>query len=102
MHTRVDLQQELETFLGSRNVYFQPPSNVKMQYPCIVYDWSKVKPEYANNYMYMHTKCYEVTIIDQNKDSNLPDRFLTAYPYVSFSRNYPADGLWHFVFTLFY
>lgn len=102
MHTRVDLQNELEQFLGSRNVYFQPPSNVHLKYPCIIYDWSKLKPEYADNYIYLHTKGYEVMIIDQDKDSELPDRFLTAFPYISFSRIYPADGLWHFVYTLYY
>ena len=102
MHTRVDLQNELERFLGSRNVYFQPPSNVKLKYPCIIYDWARVKPEYANNYIYMHTKAYEVMIIDQNKDSELPDRFLRYLPYTSFSRIYPADGLWHFVYNVYY
>ncbi len=102
MHTQVDLQNALEQFLGSRNVYFQPPSNVHLKYPCIIYDWSKVKPEYANNYMYMHTKAYEVMIIDQKKNSEFPDKFLTAFPYVSFSRVYPADGLWHFVYNLYY
>ena len=102
MHTQADLQQELENFLGSRNVYFQPPSNVRLKYPCIIYDWGKPKTEYANNFIYMHTKAYEVTIIDQNKISELPDRFLTAFPYVSFSRIYSADGLWHFVYNLYY
>ena len=102
MHTQADLQRELETFLGSRKVYFQPPSNVKLEYPCIIYDWARLQTEYANNYIYMHTKAYEVTIIDQKKNSTLPDRFLTAFQYVSFSRAYPADGLWHFVYNLYY
>lgn len=102
MHTQVDLQQELENFLGSRNVYFQPPSNVKLKYPCIIYDWSNVSPEYADNYMYLHTKAYEVIIVDQNKNSELPDKFMLGFKYVRFSRIYPADGLWHFVYNLYY
>lgn len=102
MHTRVDLHNALVSFLGSRNVYFQPPSNVKMQYPCIIYDFANPDIRYANNFIYAHTKCYQVTIVDQNKDSELPDKFLRYLPYIKPSRTYPADGLWHFVYTLFY
>lgn len=102
MHTRVDLQNKLEEFLGSRNVYFQPPSNVKLKYPCIIYDFAKPDVEHANNFIYMYTKAYEVIIIDQNKDSELPDKFIRFLPYISYSRAYPADGLWHFVYNLYF
>lgn len=102
MHTQVDLQNALEAFLGSRNVYFQPPSNVRLQYPCIKYNFARPSVEYANNYIYMHMKAYEVTIIDQKKNSELPDKFLRYLPYTSYSRAYAADGLWHFVFNLYY
>lgn len=102
MHSRVDLQNELERFLGSRNVYFQPPSNVNLKYPCIIYDFAKPDTEYANNFIYMHTKAYEVMIVDQNKDSELPDKFLRFLPYTSYSRAFPADGLHHFIFNLYY
>ena len=102
MHSRVDLQHELERFLGSRNVYFQPPSNVNLKYPCIIYDFAKPDTEYANNFIYMHTKAYEVMIVDQNKDSELPDKFLRFLPYTSYGRAFPADGLHHFIFNLYY
>ena len=102
MHTQGDLQSALETFMGNRNVYFQPPSNVHMTYPCIIYDWATPDIEYANNFIYMHTKSYLVTIVDQNKISEIPDKFLRAFQYVKPGRIYKADGLWHFTFNLFY
>ena len=37
MANRLDLQALLEDLLGSRNVYYQPPESVKMNYPAIVY-----------------------------------------------------------------
>ena len=37
MGTRLELQSKLEEILGSRQVYYQPPETVKMEYPAIVY-----------------------------------------------------------------
>ena len=34
---RLELHEILCTILGSRNVYFQPPESIKMNYPAIVY-----------------------------------------------------------------
>ena len=102
MASRLELHEELVNILGSRNVYFQPPSNVKLKYPCIIYDFAKPDVEHANNFIYMYTKAYEVIIIDQNKDSELPDKFIRFLPYISYSRAYPADGLWHFVYNLYF
>ena len=56
MKTRVDLQQKLEDFLGSRNVYFQPPENIRLKFPCIIYSYIVPKTEYANNLIYYHKK----------------------------------------------
>ena len=39
--TRLDLQSYLKTLTA--NVYFQPPENVKLNYPCIIYD-NQMKP----------------------------------------------------------
>ena len=37
MSKRIDLGNKLKEILGSSNVYFQPPDNLKMVYPCIRY-----------------------------------------------------------------
>ena len=42
MDKRQTLQSELEAILGSRNVYYQPPANLKMQYPAIRYKKQKI------------------------------------------------------------
>ena len=102
MRTRAELQTELETFLGSRNVYFQPPESIKIKYPCIMYNYANPDIDYANNYIYFHMKCYEVTIVDEDPDSELPDKLLYAFQYIKPGRVYPADHLWHFTFKLYY
>jgi len=47
MAPRLELQEVLESLLGSRNVYFQPPLNLKMNYPCIIYKRDDAETEFA-------------------------------------------------------
>lgn len=99
MAPRLQLQSLLETLTD--NVYFQPPTNVKLRYPCIIYEWDDAESEFANNVPYHVTKRYQVTVIDRNPDSTLPDQ-LTALPMCTFNRFYTADDLNHVVFNLFF
>lgn len=100
MLSRIDLQTKLEEILGSRNVYFQPPASVKMQYPAIVYSRSDIVPEFANNGLYMYSPRYEVILIDKNPDSEFVEKIL-ALPYCIFDRHYEAENLNHDVFTIY-
>jgi hypothetical protein len=83
------------------NAYFQPPENYQMQYPAIVYQRSGSWSRYADNLLYRGTKQYEVTVIDRNPDSELPDQ-VERLPMCSFDRFFAADNLNHWVFTLFF
>ena len=49
--TRLTLQIKLEDLLGSKHVYYQPPENLKMEYPAIRYSKSDEEDIYANNLM---------------------------------------------------
>jgi hypothetical protein len=72
MDQRLLLQAYLE--LISPHVYFQPPPNIKLEYPCIVYSRDGSLARHAENVVYLHTKRYLVTVIDQNPDSDIPDK----------------------------
>jgi hypothetical protein len=102
MASRLDLQSELETILGNRNVYFNPPASVHMRYPCIRYSRSGVVAQHADNRMYKSTNRYEITVIDPDPDSVLPDTILTHFRMCQFDRMYIADDLCHSVLTLYY
>ena len=52
MRTRLELQSFLEEILGSRNVYFQPPTSFKMEYPAIVYARKNIINTFADNNVY--------------------------------------------------
>ena len=101
MAPRLQLQSLFETLLGSRNVYFQPPANIQMQYPCIVYERDAADTKFADDIPYRTTKRYQVTVIDRDPDSLIPDR-VAELPLCSYSRFFTADDLNHDVFNLFF
>ena len=100
MNNRLDVHEILVQILGTNHVYFQPPESVKLVYPCIVYNLNNMAERYANNELYFYQKSYSITIIDQDPDSEIPEKMLHL-PYCSFDRFYTADNLNHWVFTLF-
>lgn len=101
MDRRLEFQELLKGLLGSNKVYFQPPANVHMEYPCIVYHRDRRDYLYAGNNPYHHSKRYMVTVIDRNPDSMIPDK-VAELPLCSYSRFYTADNLNHDVFNVFY
>lgn len=80
-------------------VYFQPPS--LMEYPCIKYEIDDENVLHADNSAYVAFVGYRVTIIDHDPDSVLRD-IIATLPYCQFSRQYKADDLNHFVYSLFF
>ena len=101
MGTRLELQSLLESILGSRNVYFQPPETVRMSYPCIVYQRNDEVNQFADNRPYVHDKQYILTVIDKNPDSVIPDK-IAELPRSRYDRHFTADNLNHDVFTIYY
>lgn len=99
---RLALQMILETLLGSRNVYFQPPENLKIKYPCIVYELSKIEAIKANNEIYRTYKLYTITIIHSDPDNTLKDEILNEFMYCTFDRSFKVDNLYHYVYDLYY
>ena len=98
---RIELQILLEELLGSRNVYFQPPTSIQMKYPAIVYVLSDMDTRHANNQVYKIDHVYDITVIEKNPDSEIPDKIM-ALPKCRFSRKFTSDNLHHSVFKLFY
>ena len=65
MGTRLELQSKLEELLGSRQVYYQPPESVKMEYPAIVYSKSNIRTTNANDAKYSKINRYDITVISK-------------------------------------
>lgn len=101
MASRLDLQDMLENILGSRNVYYQPPSSVQMAYPAIVYSRSEIDNSHADNSVYKQSNVYEIIVIDEDPDSDVVVE-ISKLPRCRYDRHYVSDNLNHDVFTLYY
>lgn len=101
MASRLSLQTKLETLLGSRNVYYQPPESIKMKYPAIVYSRDNIDKKSADNINYSLFNRYSVIVIDQLPDNAVVEKLL-ALPMCSYERSYKADNLNHDVLTIYY
>lgn len=72
-----------------------------MEYPCIVYHPDIPVTEYADDIPYARTKRYQVTVIDRNPDSIIPDK-VAQLRLCKQGRYFPANNLNHFVFDLYF
>ena len=99
--TRLNLQTKLEELLGSKHVYYQPPENLKMEYPAIRYSKSATKNIYASNIKYISRDIYDLVVIDKKPDNPVIKKLLEL-PYSELDRHYVADGLNHDIIRIFY
>ena len=95
------MQSKLEELLESKNVYYQPPESVKMEYPAIKYSVDDIDKKSANDAAYIITKRYELIVISKRPDDPVIDKLLQL-PMCSFERHYISNNLNHDVFTLYY
>lgn len=98
---RIAFDEILRSILGTNNVYFQPPESVKLSYPCIIYERTDEDTKFADNSPYHVTKAYEVTAIDRNPDSEIPDK-IAKLPMSRFARHFTVDNLNHDIFIVYY
>ena len=101
MPNRLDLQTKLEELLGNRNVYYNPPASIKMNYDAIRYSKKRIDAKYANDKRYKNLTCYEIIVISRKPDHPVVEKLLDL-PYSSYDRTYVADNLYHDVLTLYY
>ena len=101
MGTRLELHAKLEEILGSKNVYYQPPESVKMEYPAIVYSKSNISIRFANDVAYSKRIRYTIIVVDRKPDNSVIDKLLEL-PYCTYDRHYISDNLNHDSLTLYY
>lgn len=101
MATRLELQTFLEGIQDGVAVYFQPPSNVSMVYPAIVYNRDIRAVSYADNGIHSQTHRYQITIIDRDPDSLLPD-LVGDMSFSTRIRHYTHEGLHHDIFYVYF
>lgn len=101
MGKRTELHGKLTAILGSDHVYFQPPRNVRLKFPCIIYELNRYDIQYADDTSYIGTKGYVVTYISPDPDDETWENIMKL-PHCSFNRFFTADDLNHWVLELYY
>lgn len=100
MSNRLKLHGELVTF--SNNVYFQPPSNISLTYPCIIYQKNGKQGRYADDDLYSNIQRYNLTVIDKDPDSVIADNIEKHFGYCKITDNFTTDNLNHTSLSLYY
>ena len=100
MRTYRDLLHLLRQAVLHDRVYFQPPENLKIGYPAVVFHLSKIEIDHASNAPYKGAKEYSVTLITKDPEPDVIDEILKI-PYSSLDTTYISDGMNHFVFTVY-
>lgn len=98
---RLELQDILVEALGSNNVYFQPPSNLTIKTPAIVFARDDIENTFADDLVYKQSYKYMVTVIDKTADSAIVER-VSKLPMCRYDRHYSADNLNHDTFIITY
>lgn len=108
---RLALQGELEALLGdyvarmddgSLAILFQPPENVKLRYPCVIYEYDSDYFRHADDRGYLSRQRYDVLVIDRDPDTELPAMIVNHFAYCSHNSRYAADNLIHDSISLYY
>jgi hypothetical protein len=114
---RLGLQNVLEEIFrifheadGYQHVYYQPDTNIKLHYPCVVYTRDGEVPYRADNNRYVTNWSYRLTIIDPDPVSSCIDAnhtktiidAISELPKCSYIRHFVNDNLNHDVFKIYY
>lgn len=90
----------LQQAVPNDRVYFQPPENLKIVYPAVVFHLSKIDFDHASDVPYKGAKEYSVILITKDPEPDVIDEILKI-PYSSLDTTYISDGMNHFVFTVY-
>jgi hypothetical protein len=101
MGTRLDFHTLLEGLEVGVSIYFQPPPNVQITYPAIVYNRDNLSAEFADNMPYAKKFRWQVTVIDADPDSPLHDK-LSSMPLTRFVRHYTSEALNHDIYVVYF
>lgn len=100
--TRLLFHTAVQSLFDDVKLYFRPPGNLILQYPCIVYQPQSSEPSYALNKPYVIGETYQAILMsvlpgysEKRKFYDLPESMI-----VTSNTSYVVDDLVHDVFTI--
>ena len=84
-------------------VYFQPPSNVHLEYPCWVVEREGIYLPKADDKAYLNRPSYKCMFMNRTEPDpevirSIPER----YPLCQYRNHYVTDNIHHDVFYIYY
>ena len=99
---RLKLQTELEKLLGSRNVYFQPPESLKIQFPCYIYKYERPDSLRADDMHYRLYDRYQLTYVTKDPTDPLINETMMNFQLCMQDTSFTKDNLNHYIFSIYY
>ena len=103
---RLKLQNLLENIMVDsnlpKNVYFQPPENLKMNYPCIVYHRQYLDGVPADNINYIINRQYRIIYIDRDPTNDAVINKLMELPNCRYMSHSIVDNLNQDAFEIYF
>ncbi len=101
---RLYLHSLLETAFPGLALYYRPPGNLKLTYPCVVYEPKATEPSYSNNATYVVGTRFQVTILSDlpgyGNSRNIFDLPNQGGVVISGNQSYVTSNIVHDVFTV--
>lgn len=99
---RKSLHDILSSIPGVKKVYFQPPMESMLKYPCILYEPNGFSTLSSDNNRYLSFPEYTLTLIDYDPESIIQKYImdLNGDCHISFDRFFVSDNLNHWVYSL--
>ena len=86
MDNRLELHNKLCDLLGSKNCYFQPPSDII--------------PLRADDMIYLSYYMFSVTWITKIANIDIPIKVMRTFPQTKLDQIFASENLMHYVFTI--
>lgn len=100
---RYSLDDELRAVLPSDwHLYYEPPGEQGLVYPCLVYTKTSGDTRFANNGPYVYNRQYELTCIYEDPDDETPANILKHFQNCRANRSFVTNNLHHDTMVLYY
>ena len=100
---RLELDDKLRSLLPEDwHLYFNPPNNLGLSYPALVYTDTSGDTKFADNKMYIFDRQYELTFIYEDPDDETPFNVMSQLDYCRANRHFVTENLYHYTMVLYY
>jgi hypothetical protein len=97
---RLILQAKLEEVFPECGIFYNPPSNLLLEKPCIVYTLNKLDSTTANNLTYQTGALFQVTVLSNTPGLLDVDRMLKELPMSTHIRTFISEGIVNDIFRV--